>query len=406
MNRRSLLKREGTFLSPLACSFSLPWLLMCFLLGPNQMGFAVSSPTIATVSEEAFYFSPYNTYSDGVGRLLANNIHEKSNYALWVNPGSYFKTMFTGTSAVLNTDVTGSSNGQSPKVCWSIDGHPFITLQLHAGSNAIQLAKKLEPGTHSIFFLLSASDANLNRWREPVAGLKIYGISLDPGGTLRPPALSIALRPKKIIFFGDSITEGAWVLGNSDRRISGRYIDWVRYADALLAWPRAVATALDAEYGTCAFGGTGWVKAATPFVPALPESWQFYFDGHSRLTDGQLFPNPDYVIVNMGTNDGDRPTSAAIESWLKQIRHAVGQNVPIIIIIPFGQMNRNMITAALSKVRDRHIHKIDLGPQWAYGLSHYGYSSFTSFDGLHPNADATAGYAAAVVAAIVRAMMH
>lgn len=405
MNHRSVLKLEGmSFLK--SAPMLLCLLFVYLLLEHGPACFAVSPPVVATVSDEAFYFSPYNTYSDGTGRLLANNVHEKSTYAFWVNPGSYFKTMFTGTSALLDIEMTGSPNGQPTKMRWSIDGAPFITLQLAAGRKSIQLATGLESGIHSVLFVLSASDANLNRWSESVEGIKIYGITLDPGSSLRSPASSVALRPKKIIFFGDSITEGAWVLGNSDRRVSGRYADWVIYSDALLAWPRAVAAALNAEYGTCAFGGTGWIKAAKPFVPSLSESWDFYFDDHTRLVDGKLLPNPDYVIVNMGTNDGNRSTSAAIESWLRQIRHAVNRKVPIVVIVPFGQMDRDMITAAFSKIHDRHLHKIDLGSQWAYGLSHYGHSSFRSFDGLHPNASVTAEYAAAIAAAIVQATQH
>jgi lysophospholipase L1-like esterase len=212
---------------------------------------------------------------------------------------------------------------------------------------------------------------------------------------------SVVQRPENIVFFGDSITEGAWVLGNSNRRISGKYVDWVSYSDAFLAWPRAVAAALDAEYGVCAFGGTSWIKPTHPFVPELPQSWHLYFEDHSRLSDGKVLPRPDYVIVNMGTNDGDRNTSSAVESWLRQMRSAVGPKTAIVVIIPFGQMNRRWIDAALAGVGDSYVYKIDLGPQWAVGLAKYGQGSFLSYDGLHPSAEATAEYAAAVAAAIV-----
>jgi hypothetical protein len=381
-------------------------LLMCFLFGCNQLCHSQPSPNFTPVTDEAFYFSPYNTYSDGPGPFLGNNIRAKSHYALWVNPGSYFKTMFTGRSAILSIEVTGVASDQPPKVAWSIDDGPFQTGEVHSGSNELPLAKGLEIKAHSVRFLFSASDANVNRWLLPVEGLKIYGMILDPGSSLLFPSQSIALSPKKIIFFGDSITEGAWVLGNSDRKIDGRYVDWVRFSDARLSWTRAVALALNAEYGTVGFGGTGWVHTATPFVPALPESWQFYFDNHSRLADGQLVPTPDYVIVNMGTNDRDRNISTALTTVLRQIRNAAGPGADIILIVPFGQMNRDPIVDAALKVEDQHLFTIDLGPQWAYGISHYGHSSLRSFDGVHPAATATAEYATAVATAIMKATVH
>jgi lysophospholipase L1-like esterase len=396
-----------TFIEPAAkavrSASSLCGLLACLLVWASRGSCATYPPKPLSVSQTRFYFSPYNTYSDGTGRLLGNNIREGSSYAMWVNPGAYFKTAFTGTSAILNIELTGPSGGQLPKVRWSIDGGPFVTTQLQHDRNAIPLASGLAPGSHSILFVYSASDANMNRWQEPVEGIKIYSILLDPGGTLVELDRSVAQRPKNIVFFGDSITEGAWVLGNSDRRISGKYVDWVSYSDAFLAWPRAVAAALDAEYGVCAFGGTSWIKPTNPFVPELPQSWHLYFADHSRLSDGKLLPRPDYVIVNMGTNDGDKDTSTAVASWLRQVRSAVDPKTAIVVIIPFGQMNKRWIDAALSSVGDLYVYKVDLGPQWADGLAKYGRGSFVSFDGLHPNAEATAEFAAALTAAIVRA---
>jgi lysophospholipase L1-like esterase len=385
----------------------LGWLLLvCSLFGCDPICHSQPRPNFTPVTDEAFYFSPYNTYSDGPGPFLASNIRAKSQYALWVNPGSYFKTMFTGTSAILSIEVTGAASDQPPKVAWTIDDGPFHTAEVHPGGNELPIAKDLEPKTHSVLFLFSASDANVNRWFLPVEGLKIYGMILDPEGRLLSPAGSVSVSPKKIVFFGDSITEGAWVLGNSNRKIDGRYVDWVKFSDARLSWTRPLALALNAEYGTCGFGGTGWVHTATPFVPALPESWPFYFDKHTRLTDGQLVPTPDYVIVNMGTNDHAPQISATVISVVRQIRKAAGPKAAIILIVPFGQMNRDPIVDAASKVEDQHLFTIDLGPEWAYGISDYGHSSSRSFDGLHPSATATAEFATAMATAIMQATVH
>jgi len=65
-------------------------------------------------------------------------------------------------------------------------------------------------------------------------------------------------------------------------------------------------------------------------LPPLPQSWDRYDAATSRLTDGLLLPEPDYVFCCMGTNDfeGDGPQrrqmdiTAAYTNWLKSVRKA------------------------------------------------------------------------------------
>lgn len=358
------------------------------------------------VVNESLYFSPYNTYSDGRGPMLSNNVHQGSSYAMWINPGAYLKATFTGTAATLDIEVTGDATEQPAKVRWSVDDAPWTTGLLAFGIHAVTLASASAKGRHSLEFIYAASDANVSRWREPLMALKVHGIELDADGALERPTGSVTPFRKNVIFFGDSITEGAWVTGNSNRRVSGQYVDWVSYSDATLAWPRAVAAALRAEFGVCAFGGTGWVTSPHPYVPPLPDSWSLYFEGHSRLQGGKLDPPPDYVIVNMGTNDPDHTRSEVIESWLRQARASVGPRASILLIVPFAGRNGDEIGKALQSVNDPHSYKVDLGMQWTYGIGNYGHPSMRSMDGLHPSAAATAEYAAAVAAAIARTVDH
>lgn len=376
------------------------------LVATASVGFAASQHIVVPVTDPMLYFSPYNTYSDGPGALLPNNVREGSSYVIWVNPGSYLKTTFLGTSAVLDVAPAQEGQGQMPKVQWAVDDGPLETALLKKGSTELVLASGLNSSAHVLWFGYSASDANLDRWKQPLASLKISGILLDRGSRLLPPSGSISMRKKRAIFFGDSITEGAWMLGTSTHVMDGQYVDWVRYGDATLAWPNAVAAALDAEYGICAFGGTSWMEPARPFVPPLPQSWSEYFSGHSRLTGGKLLPFPDYVLINMGTNDRNRDTTGVIVAWLRRLRAALSPRAKIIMIVPFGQMNRSRILAAVAQVQDPLLYTVDLGKRWAYGLHDYGRASPVSFDGLHPNEAATATYAAVLVAAVDYALSH
>jgi hypothetical protein len=192
-------------------------------------------------------------------------------------------------------------------------------------------------------------------------------------------------------------------LGRSNHVVAGKYVDWVAHSDASQAWPRLLAAALDAEYGTCGSGGMSWLRPSHSGIPPLPDSWSFHYENHSRLLDGRkLMPLPDYVIVNMGTNDGEKDTSGAIKKWLSAIRAAVRPDTTIFVIIPFGQMNRTSLSGAVAAVADPHIHIIDLGIRRAAGLNHYGEPTIVSFDGLHPSAEASGFYAASLAAAFSR----
>jgi lysophospholipase L1-like esterase len=247
-----------------------------------------------------------------------------------------------------------------------------------------------------------SSDGNADRWRIPEAVLRIRGLKLTGRKGNPASVVPATAKPKSILFFGDSITEGAWVSGTSFHKVNGKYVDWVRFSDASLAWPRIVADTFDAEYGVCAFGGTGWITPADPYVPPMPSSWDLYFARHSRLIDGMLTPNPDMVIVNLGTNDGNRQTSSAIRLWLKEVRRSLAPKTPVILIVPFGQMNRSNILDAVSHQTDPYVFVVDLGSDAAKGLKEYGRASSISFDGLHPNAAATPVFATEIAKAIRR----
>jgi lysophospholipase L1-like esterase len=150
-----------------------------------------------------------------------------------------------------------------------------------------------------------------------------------------------------------------------------------------------------------------WLKSSHSGIPPLPNSWSFYYENHSRLFDGKsLNPPPDYVIVNMGTNDGEKDTSAVVEKWLNDIRGAASPDTQIFVIIPFGQMNKPSLRRAVLAAGDQRIHLIDIGVRWAEGLNRYGKETRVSFDGLHPSAEASGMYAALLAGAIGRILGH
>ena len=160
----------------------------------------------------SIFLSPYNTTEKGE----------------WIYAGAYLKTQFTGTSATLHFDAS-TNQGAPPKFRWSIDGQPLQTAQ---ATRTLELAKNLPNKTHSLTLYLAASDANYNRWNTPTQIIRLESLELDNGATVKPPK---NISKKQAIFFGDSITEGAWNLGDSFRVIDKKYVDWVQNSDATQA---------------------------------------------------------------------------------------------------------------------------------------------------------------------------
>jgi hypothetical protein len=155
-----------------------------------------------------------------------------------------------------------------------------------------------------------------------------------------------------------------------------------------------LADALKLEYGAAGSGGMGWLKTSHSNIPALPESWRFHYKNAPR----NFQRNPDYIFLNMGTNDGTRDTADTAKKWLAEV-HNQFPKTKVILIIPFGQQNKASLLAAAKSSPKTQV--LDLGPAFAEGIQKYGQTTPTSHDGLHPNA-ATNRRLAAVLKSKIR----
>jgi hypothetical protein len=319
--------------------------------------------TTIAVNDSGLFFSPYNWYVSG------------SSYALSVNPGAYLKTRFTGTSVKLKVDTSalaGVTATWFPRIRYSIDGGASTTHQLTDGETQITLATGLSSGTHDLFvwFLSSESSNDVNRW-DGTMSLKVTGLVLDDGATVSLPTR----KTRRVIAFGDSITEGAY-------NVSGGGYSTSEEADG--AYIISVANHISAEIGNCSFGGTQWHDIGTASVPKLPDSWSYFFSTNSRLSGGLLSPAPDFLFCNMGTNGGPQGTEMidTMTAW----RAAAGSNCHIIIIIPFNQGSATGVTNGFNAYvaanpTDTKVHLLDLG---ADGVTYSTSQPTYSGDGLHP----------------------
>jgi lysophospholipase L1-like esterase len=138
--------------------------------------------------------------------------------------------------------------------------------------------------------------------------------------------------------------------------------------------------------------------------PPLPQTWDHYDPETSRLANGLLVPEPDYVFCMMGTNDhvrdGDAFTLPPIredyEKWVVAVRKACPQALIFCVVPPLGWHGEEIaaLVAARNKAGDKRVFLIETAPV-KDGYNVLGVTAYAE-DGVHPS-----GYGNAVLGALV-----
>jgi lysophospholipase L1-like esterase len=364
-------------------------------------------------------------------------------------PGSLLRALVTNTSTVtllLNGtgDLQGPPGLPGPLLAWSIDSDPYSLAQAYNGSGAAAQALLLGSGLdaaqpHTLRLVLASSVESKDRWLlKPAAQggnqfVCVTGLQVDAGGGGAPPPL----RPRSMLVFGDSITEGTSALrmvfgpgtagpgaANGGWRCEGAD---TYHNSALHSWASHAADALDAELSAAAFAAQGYVTTnsynygSVPpfFTPGNPtaSAWQWVYGGASRLPALAASP-PDLLLNALGFNDQNVPPAAltaAVAGSLAALRAAAGPSTALLQVLPFGGALRtgNATRLALlagfeqykatpSGAADACAAVLDAGSGAAEGLQGLGSSTVFSCDGTHPNALAHARLGAMVASAAAR----
>ena len=316
-------------------------------------------------------------------------------------PGAYFKTVVKGTRTIgLLIDGTvndGCPALSMPVIEYSIDDGPFIAVQLTQTGEVytFPISQSLDAATpHKLEVYFRASDLCYKRWTSSATHLCIAGILIDDDATIMP----YPMRSKRAIGYGDSITEGVGV--------DGEFTSWQKLEpnNARGAWLPFVCSALDCEYGQLGSGGQGLVKVLE--LPVLTETWDKYDCETSRLENGLLLPEPDYVFCCMGTNDfgGLNITDAYIE-WLTAVRRAC-PHTQIFCLVPPAGVHRDEIRNVVNnrhQANDRDVHFIDTPSVNAAITDHTGATQMT-YDGVHPSIYGNGMYAANIIMEVAKAL--
>lgn len=261
--------------------------------------------------------------------------------------------------------------------------------------------------------------------------LEIAGASLDPGGSTARPS---TLQPRRMLFYGDSITEGT----------NAHYYDYYTGAchaaggemvvnAAQASWGSVLADALKCEPSQTAFAGTGYVTRSSYTYGNVPplffpgnasgSAWDKVDSGHSRLQELRDSP-PHYVFSAHGNNDqvcAGAPKNpctmadlrASVKGWIGAMRAATSPATRIVVVVPFGgtfsghNSTRDAIRggfvdyqlsykrSADNESRDPQAYMVDLYPNAPQGINGQG-ASVNSCFGVHPIADAHARLASMV----------
>jgi lysophospholipase L1-like esterase len=359
------------------------------LVGIDTMCLADQPPIAATevvpCDRQEILFAPYVWQRFGAGDAAR---------AEATMPGAYVRSTFSGTKSIgLMIDGTanrGCPASSLPVIEYSVDEGPFLALPLLENDfvYTLPLADGLDVSAeHPIEVYFRAADLTQDRWTASTAHLRLAGFRIDKGASLRPSSL----RPRRAICYGDSITEGVGV--------DGFFNSWqsLQVNNARTTWFPLVAASLDCEFGQLGSGGHG--VSRTFELPPLNLTWDRFDSRTSRLTDGRLLPEPDYIFCALGTNDFDCDITTDYTAWLTSMRAAC-PNARFFCVVPSLGVHQAEIAAAVTarhQAGDLKVHLIDTNSvkpkfrtdQTATQLAH---------DGVHPS-----NYGQAVLGTLIAA---
>ena len=361
------------------------------LTDPSALSVNVSGTAVGQVAVDSpdLVWSPYNWQFNG------------SSWAQTSPGGAYVKFAFTGSALGININQS-MLNGIDPSqmvLDAYVDGSttPVTRTFADATDNGthIMFTTSLGAGDHYAVIYFAQSPFQVDRWIGPADDLRVTSLQLaadGTGGILPPAGTPVAPKSEKVIFFGDSITEGYHDTADEN------------------AYSADVAKLLgNVEYGQIAYSGAGWDISAPNNVPDFSVNapnqstsfWENYNSSASRLVDpsnlseGFIGGAPDAVYVNMGINDADNGAPAAdleskMDAWLSDIRTTIGPRPEVFVIVPFNFGSGNFPTykadllAGVSDYENAHpadtrVDVIDLG------ASGWDIVQANSTDDLHPN---------------------
>lgn len=238
-----------------------------------------------------------------------------------------------------------------PYFAYRIDGGEFTRAPITQGT--IQLPNQER---HLVQVVIDGMTEREDKWNGEIgvafAGIDSHGGSVE--GTLP--------KQKRILFIGDSITEGVKALG--DHAMS-------EYNSATHSFPWYTAELLDAEPYFIGFGATGITMTGSFNTTA---EMLDYFSAARPIADNQL-PDCDLIVLNTGTNDLEASKEVFVAGYQEVVLklHDRYPDRTILCMIPLTQLHAEDIREAVQ------------GYDWCHVIETVDWEvSYT--DGIHPDA--------------------
>ena len=244
-----------------------------------------------------------------------------------INAGSelYFKV-----KGATRVDVNFKINSakETPYFAYSIDGGDFIRQLITSPT-----LQTLSTDEHIIRIIIDGLTETEDKWNGE-KGIAFKDITVDSG-----TVTGILPRNRKIMFFGDSITEGVRAL-NMSATADGN--------SSLHAYPFECCSRLNSVSYRVGFGATG---ICNPYGSGGIPNCLKYIDNMTNSRETPYY-EPDIIVINHGTNDSGFGSDAFIPAYNKVLdRLSIKYpGVPIFTMIPFIQTHASDIRTC---VKDR-----------------------------------------------------
>lgn len=224
----------------------------------------------------------------------------KAPVLIW--PGTSILTRFEGTSLTLMLEGKNTNYFQV-----IIDGREQV-IKVDRGFKPYDIAYGLTDTVHTLEIF--------KRTEAMVGDTVFHGLALDSGKTVLP---TVRQFDKKIEFYGDSITVGAFNEYPIDNENWGDFSKYNNY----LSYGAITARALNAQYSCIAVSGIGLIKSYDP-GKTQQEIWnKLYFEADGPEWDFSRW-QADIVVVNLGQNDSSLGVTDAFgptyKTYLENIR--------------------------------------------------------------------------------------
>jgi lysophospholipase L1-like esterase len=354
------------------------------LLAPssNRISQLGTNSYFADTNDKSLLFSPYNW-------LPVNNGIQTS------DAGAYLKFKFNGTQAILDVDTSSQTSfplldvyvdgKQTADQLWlrNITNGQVTLFNGNAGNHEVTVyfrRRELYDGNNAAVLAIKQQD-----WLTDAEHWRITGVEVNGGSGFLTNTFA---RSKTALFLGDSITEGyaEYFDPNAPDRPSTVTGD-TRNSIAYKTYAAQLGELLQVDYGQVGWSGAGWAQPTTATGnPPIADSWLRY-NGASTVQRNFQQKQPDYIFINLGTNDGAFDITNNVSSWLTQARQTI-PNAEIFVVAPFNQTKNTQLEQGIANYRttntaDRKVHFLNLGAEGALGLNGV-YNPEYSRDGVHP----------------------